>query len=86
MEIDTGSALTIVSQETFSQLWSHEHTPRLTKTSIRLRTYSGEELEVVGRAVVGVRYGGGSMEKLGLVVVRGKGPSLLGRNRLRLDW
>ena len=57
--------------------------------SVRLRTYSGEELKVVGKAVVRVRCGGQEEEELGLVVVSGGGPSLLGRDwlgRLRLDW
>ena len=89
MEIDTGSALTLISQATFSTLWNQENSPRLENTSIRLRTYSGEELEVVGRAVVTVRCGREEVGELGLVVVGGKGPSLLGRDwlgRLRLDW
>ena len=89
MEIDTGSALTLVSQATFSQLWPHENAPRLETTPVRLRTYSGEELKVVGKAVVRVRCGGQEEEELGLVVVSGGGPSLLGRDwlgRLRLDW
>ncbi|ETW98967.1 MAG: hypothetical protein ETSY2_41820 [Candidatus Entotheonella gemina] len=89
MEIDTGSALTLISQTTFSALWPQEKSPHLESTSIRLRTYSGEELRVVGRAVVRVRCGGQVEEDLGLVVVGGEGPSLLGRDwlgRLRLDW
>ena len=89
MEIDTGSALTLISQTTFSALWPQGKSPHLESTSIRLRTYSGEELRVVGRAVVGVRCGGQVEEELGLVVVGGDGPSLLGRDwlgRLRLDW
>ena len=89
MEIDTGSALTLISQTTFSALWPQGKSPHLESTSIRLRTYSGEELRVVGRAVVGVRCGGQVEEELGLVVVGGNGPSLLGRDwlgRLRLDW
>ena len=89
MEIDTGSALTLISQATFSTLWPQGKSPSLKSTSIHLRTYSGEELEVVGRAVVRVRCGGKEEEELGLVVVGGKGPSLLGRDwlgRLRLDW
>ena len=89
METDTGSAMTLISQTTFSKLWPQGNSPPLENTPIRLRTYSGEELEVVGRAVVRVRCGREVVEELGLVVVGGKGPSLLGRDwldRLRLDW
>ena len=90
MEIDTGSALTLISQATYSSLWPKGLSPPLLSTTVRLRTYSGEELKVLGRAVVEVRYGGQVMEGMGLVVVGGGGgPSLLGRDwlgRLRLDW
>ena len=68
MEIDTGSALTLISQETFRRLWPQGESPKLDSTPIRLRTYSGEELEVVGRARVRVRYRGQEGEELGLVV------------------
>ncbi|ETW98460.1 MAG: hypothetical protein ETSY2_42800 [Candidatus Entotheonella gemina] len=88
MEIDTGSALTLISEATYSALWPKGNSPRLEPTPVRLRTYSGEELRVVGRAVVRVRCGE-QVEDLGLVVVGGGGPSLLGRDwlgRLRLDW
>ena len=78
MEIETGSAVTLVSEATFSKLWPPGKPPRLENTPIRLRTYSGEELRVV---VVRVRCGGKEEVELGLVVVDGKGPSLLGR-----DW
>ena len=47
-EIDTGSALSLISQLTFSKLWPQGISPKLESTSIRLRTYSGEELDVVG--------------------------------------
>ena len=89
MEIDTGSALTLISQATFSKLWPEGQSPRLEGTTVRLKTYSGEELEVLGRVVVRVRCGGQVVEDLGLVVVGGGGPSLLGQDwlgRLRLDW
>ena len=42
--IDTGSALSLVSQSTFSKLWPQGNSPKLESISIRLRTYSGEEL------------------------------------------
>ena len=89
MEIDTGSALTLISRATFSKLWQQGESTKLEHTPIRLRTYSREELEVVGRAVVRVRCRGEVEEELGLVVVGGESPSLLGRDwlgRLRLDW
>ena len=80
MEIDTGFALTLISQATYSSLWPEGLSPPLQSTTVRLRTYSGEELKVLGRAVVEVRYGGQVMEGMGLVVVGGGGPSLLGRD------
>ena len=89
MEIDTGFAMTLISQATFSKLWSQGNAPVLESTPIRLWTYSGEELKVVGRAVVRVGSGGKVVKELELVVVSSKGPSLLGRDwlgRLRLDW
>ena len=89
MEIDTSSALTLISQATFSKLWSQGNAPVLESTPISLSTYSGEELKVVGRAVVRVGSGGKMVEELELVVISGKGPSLLGRDwlgSLRLDW
>ena len=78
MEIDTGSALTLISQATFSKLWSQGNAPIPESTLVRIRTYSGEELKVVGWAVVRVGFGGKVVEELGLVVASGKGPSLLG--------
>ena len=77
MEIDTGSVLTPIGQAIFSNLWSQGNAPILESTPIRLRTYSREELMVVGRAVVRVGCGGKVVEELGLVVVSGKGPSRL---------
>ena len=55
---------------------------------MRLRTYTGEELKLVGMAMVRVRCGK-QEEDLKLFVVEGNGPSLLGRDRLskiQLNW
>ena len=89
MEIDTGSALTLISESTFSKLWPQGNAPHLENTGIRLRTYTGKEIKVLGRAWVRVGCGGQIEEGMGLMVVGGGGPSLLGRDwlgRLRLDW
>ena len=85
MEIDTGAAVSLISQTTQEDLFP---SARLDKSSLVLRTYTAETIPVLGQMEVEVRYG----EYTGhhkLYVVRGKGPPLLGRNwlqHIRLDW
>ena len=62
-----------------SQLWPPRMAPQLSKPSVRLRTYTGEELKLVGEAVVQVQYQR-QQEDLNLIVVEGNGPSLIGRD------
>ena len=53
-----------------------------------LRTYTGEALEIVGQAQVNVTYQDQTI-KLPIQVIRGGGPSLLGRNwlkNIKLNW
>ena len=55
---------------------------------MRLCTYSGEPIEVLGSLTVAVKYQTQESEEP-LLVVKGTGPTLLGRNwmeRIRLDW
>ena len=57
-------------------------------SSVRLHSYSGESIPVVGTVNVVVKYGN-QTATLPLLVVKGAGPSLLGRNWLaviKLDW
>ena len=85
MELDTGASLSLISKSIFKQRWPSES---LQPTTIKLKTYSGEPLEVLGSLEVHVRHGV-NKAKLPLLVVGGDGPSLLGRNWLkclRLDW
>ena len=87
MEIDTGAGISLVSKVTFRQLWK-DSPPTLEHSDIRLRTYTGEMLNVLGAATVMVEYQE-QREKLQLCVVKGSGPSLMGRDWLRkltLDW
>ena len=85
MELDTGAAVSLVSEETFNSRWSgHQIQP----TSIRLKTYSGEQIKVLGQATVEIKYENQKI-CLPLVVVEGRGPSLFGRDWLahfQLNW
>ena len=85
MEIDTGAAVSIISETQCKQLFPNV---KLDKSSIQLRTYTGEKLPVLGQINVSAQYED-QMKSLDLVVVTGNGPTLLGRNwllQLRLDW
>lgn len=85
MEIDTGAAVSIISENLQKELFPDAvlHTSRM-----ELKTYTGERMGVVGEWDVQVQYQQQS-KTLPLIVVTGDGPSLLGRNwlkHLRLDW
>ena len=88
MEVDTGASLSLISETTHSELQKLTQLPTLSPSTIKLRTYSGEELEVLGQMTVNVGYQT-QLHRLSLVVVRGSGPSLLGHDwlrKLKLDW
>ena len=85
MEIDTGAAVTIISEEVY-----REKFPKLllTESALKLATYTTQRIQVCGEVRVRVRLG--KQERhCRLVVVAGKGPSLLGRDWLkmfRIQW
>ena len=57
-------------------------------STVKLRTYTGEEIGVLGCISVNV-HSNEQEAQLPLLVVKGKGPSLLGSNwltKLRLNW
>ena len=85
MEVDTGASASIISNETYIRLWQR---PLLQASQCKLRTYTGEVLEVRGILTVDVTYAD-QTRTLPLLVVAGNGPSLLGRDwllQIRLDW
>ena len=87
MEIDTGAAVSIISEKTHASL-SHLQKLSLQPTQVRLRTYTGESIPVLGELSVNVTCQGTS-HTLHLLVVKEDGPSLIGRNWLamiQLDW
>ena len=88
MEVDTGASLTLISKTTFDKLWNAQEAPNLQPTTSKLRTYTGENIEVLGIANVNVSFQEQNQE-LQLLVVAGDGPSLLGRDwlsKIRLNW
>ena len=85
MELDTGAAVSIISQ---SQQEKELPDIKLSPCNIRLKTYTGERMHVVGEAAVEICCNQ-QKETLPLIVVTGNGPALFGRNwlrKIRLDW
>ena len=84
-EIDTGASVTLISEETYNE--HYQNTP-LQKSSLTLRTYMGQPLQVLGQLTVDVSYHS-QQGSYTLYVVKGSGPNLLGRDwlkHIRLDW
>ncbi|XP_062865163.1 uncharacterized protein K02A2.6-like [Trichomycterus rosablanca] len=85
MELDTGSALSIISEADYKRLFSKLP---LEKTSVMLKTYTGEEVSPKGKLKVDVTHGN-KTHQLELYVLKSGGPALLGREWLRkiqIDW
>ncbi|KRZ71620.1 Transposon Tf2-11 polyprotein [Trichinella papuae] len=78
MEIDSGSACSIISDETFKSLWPVKG-PKITRTKKRLQTWSKQKLQTLGTTDVEVQWKD-RKSNLSLLVVKGVGASLLGRN------
>ena len=86
MEIDTGAAVSIISDKTRTSLPHLKKLP-LQPTQVTLRTYTGESIPVLGELSVNVTHQDTS-HTLSLLV-KEDGPSLIGRNwltKIRLDW
>ena len=86
MELDTGASLSLISEETFNSTFGNSL--QLNPSSVVLHTYSGEPISVLGSVDVPVFHNSQSAT-VPLVVVKGKGQSLFGRNwmeHFRLDW
>ena len=89
MEIDTSALCSVISEETYSKLWSNvNNVPKLNTTDVKLRMYTGETVKILGLIRIDVEYQE-QKEKLNLLIVAGAGPTLLGRDwlcKIRLDW
>ena len=52
IEVDTGASLSLISETTFKALWDTNDTPPLQQTEVKLRTYTGQEICVLGSITV----------------------------------
>ena len=78
MEIDTGASLSLISKATYDKLQSSATLPPLKSEQIKLRTYTGEEINVLGSVSVTAR-SETSTWTLPLLVAEGVGPRLIGQ-------
>ena len=79
-ELDTGASVSVISEET----WKNDlNEIKLQESDIKLTTYTGELLEVIGKVEVEVSYDKQSA-RVPLHVLKGNGPSLMGRNWLHV--
>ena len=85
MELDTGASVRIIPNNVWTDVLVAKS---LQQTDVKLRSYSGHEIPVVGEAKVQVSYGY-QQACLPVDVTAGDGPVLMGRNWLSvliLDW
>ena len=87
MEVDTGAAVSLVSEDTVNNSPFLKCLP-IQQTNVRLRTYTGQPVSVLGQLMVKVKHEE-MQEVMPLQVVKGAGTTLLGRDwlhKFRLDW
>lgn len=85
MEVDTGASVSLMSQDMKREILPDVP---MSQPHLRLKTFNGDLVPVVGKCMVKVEYEG-QMKILPLYIVQGKGPELLGRDWLsciKLDW
>ena len=85
MELDTGASVTIIPESVWTDVPASKPVER---TDIKLRSYSGHEISVIGEAKVQVAYRD-QKAVLSVVITGSDGPVLIGRDWLsvlKLDW
>lgn len=85
MEVDTGARKSIISERTYRRQFSHIP---LQSANVKLRAYNGGRIPVLGQITATVKYQG-QRAVLPLLVIKGHGATLCGRDWLRqltLNW
>jgi len=91
MVIDTGAAVTVMPDQVYYEKY-HSESTKLYDSSVKLKTYTGERINVLGEFQAVVQTADKEQHKLPIVVVKSTAtnqPTLLGRNwmeRIRLNW
>ena len=88
MEVDTGVSVSVIGQALFKKLWKRRERPGLRKPHVTLKTYSGETLEALGEVDIVAKCEGQTV-RLSLLIIKGNGPNLMGREWLaviKLHW
>lgn len=80
MEMDTGAAFSVITQTTYQKIAQQNKMNDLEPSDLKLRSYTGETIQVFGQVPVVVNFGHKQSE-LYIHVVEGEGPDLMGR-----DW
>ena len=80
MELDTGSAVSVMSEATYKAVWNVENLPTLQPSQVHLHMYTGDINPVLGMMYVCVQHNQ-QIRQLPLLIEKGDGPTLSGR-----DW
>jgi hypothetical protein len=78
MEVDTGSGDSIISEDVFHAKFGGPEVVPLTPLNYTLYTYTQQPLQILGEIQVQVVHND-QTKVLPLIVVKGRGPTLLGR-------
>lgn len=85
LELNTGAAVTVIPEE----IWQKDlGSIPLQKSNVTLRSYSGHSIPVYGETAVHVKYGSQELD-LPIIVTKGKGVALMGRDwlsKIKLNW
>lgn len=85
MEVDTCTAVSVISESLYKRRF---RSLKLSPANCVLKTYSQESLQLMGKFATKVNCKE-LTKKLELLVVKGTGPTLLGRDlmsQLKIDW
>ena len=85
MELDTGASISLINHKMWKETLA---SIPLKESKVLLRAYTGHQLPVLGQTMVSVEVDG-QIKNLPLVVTKGSGPPLLGRNwlsEISLNW